>query len=213
MAARVDLTPTHLRDQACDLACQDTESALQVARQIDDPWFRCQALAWIGRFASEDKRITILDEAINVSRAIEDPYRSVAVSAWPLRAFIELGETAKANTLWLGILGKSDNIENPVSRSDALFLLWQSVFDWESAVRQEVQQRLLASCRDAKSWKSPDTLKLAAFIRASESQEAAIDFVRKMPEGKAKRSALSRIEAGEQYGPRPFFWIRDKDGQ
>jgi hypothetical protein len=213
MASHVELTPTQLRDRACDLACKDTDGALQVAHQIDDPWSRCQALAWIGRFSSKSEGKAILDEAIDVSRAIEDAYRSVAVSAWPLRALIERKETQKARSLWPSVLEKSDTIENPVSRSDALFLLWHAVFDWEPEVRERVQQCLVAACGDANSWKSPDTLKQMAFILASESQEAAKEFARQMPDGKARRSALSRIEVGQHFTPRWFFWVRGNEGQ
>ena len=205
MASPTGMTPTELRDQARDLACKDTDSALQVAHQIGDPWFRCQALALIGRFASKDKRIPILDEAIEVSRATDDPYRSVAVSAWPPRALIELNETLKAESIWPGILEKSDKIENPVSRSDALFLLWQAVFDWQVEAREQAQRRLVLACHISNSWKSPYTLREVALILASESQEAAVHFAQQMPEGRSRRSVLSRIEAGQNYGPRPFF--------
>ena len=85
-------SPTELRDQAARLAPEDPAAAAKIARSIDDPWFRTQALAWACRYAPanhEAKRLA--REAIETAADAEDAYRQVAPCAWPLRALIERG--------------------------------------------------------------------------------------------------------------------------
>jgi hypothetical protein len=48
------MSATTQRDRAISLAESRPGEALKQARQIDEPWFRAQALAWVARFADID---------------------------------------------------------------------------------------------------------------------------------------------------------------
>ena len=72
---------TQQRDLAGQLAPNDPARALSTARAIQDPWFACQALGWVARFAPDHEFTKIIREALRVTQAEVDPYRVVAPSA------------------------------------------------------------------------------------------------------------------------------------
>src|SRR5437763_220062 len=78
--------PTQQRDYSADLAKQQPDRALQVARGIEDPWFRCQALSHVARYlVSEAERNDVLTEAFLAGSKLSEPNRVATVSAWPLK--------------------------------------------------------------------------------------------------------------------------------
>ncbi len=199
------MNPSHARDLAIGLAKTDPQAALEVARTVEDPWFRAQALAWVGRFAPPQDFRAVLDEARAASFAAADDYKVVGSSAWWMRALIERGETERAALEVEGLLKRSAEIPNPVSRLDALFLLFQAVFARDAA-RPEVLIALVAASRVARSWKSGDKLREAALMLAPGHPDEAQQVVAAMPEGRFRRTAVERMAAGRHRTPRAFFW-------
>jgi len=81
------MSATQERDQAARIAVSDNASALRIARNIGDPWFRCQALAHVAWHTTDHKRFHgLVAESLESGWSIENPYRSVAVIAWPVAA-------------------------------------------------------------------------------------------------------------------------------
>ena len=122
-----------------------------------------------------------------------------------MRALIERGETERAALEVEGLLKRSAEIPNPVSRLDALFLLFQAVFARDAA-RPEVLIALVAASRVARSWKSGDKLREAALMLAPGHPDEAQQVVAAMPEGRFRRTAVERMAAGRHRTPRAFFW-------
>lgn len=201
-----EASPTHAREDAIGLAKTDTAAALERARAIDDPWFRSQALAWIARFAPEAEFKLILSEARESSWAAEDKYKVVGSSAWRIRAMIERDHAPLAEAEVPDLLKCAMDIGHPVSRLEALFLLFESVFTVDSC-RRSVLSGLIDACRAANSWKSGDRLCEAAVMLAfaghSDEASATVDAI---SSEKYRRKATERIANGERRGPRPFFW-------
>jgi hypothetical protein len=188
------LTPTEARDSAVELAKADTPAALALARAIDDPRFRSQAMAWIARFASETELPAILNEARESSWAATDKYKVVGSSAWRLRAMIERGEPDAAAAEMSELLACAAEIDHPVSRLEALFLLFQSIFDVERA-RRGTLDALIAASQAAMSWKSGYWLREAALMLASAGYaDEADQVISAMPDGKYRRQAIERID-------------------
>ena len=200
------MTPTEARDGAIERAKADTPAALALARAIDDPWFRSQAMAWIARFASETELPAILNEARESSWAATDKYKVVGSSAWRLRAMIERDKPDGAAAEMPELLSCAAEIDHPVSRLEALFLLFESIFEVERA-RRGTLDALIAASLAAMSWKSGFWLREAALMLASAGYaDEADQVISAMPDGKYRRQVIERIGKGERRTPRPFFW-------
>lgn len=103
------------------------------------------------------------------------------------------------------MLRTAETISNPVSRVDALFMIWGAVFPLGAAGRRTVQEALVNHCLGTPSWKAAYTLREVAIILAGEDREAAERIVEAMPESKYKRQARRRIDYGENFQRRPLF--------
>jgi hypothetical protein len=200
------LTPTETRNRAVELAKVDTPAALALARAIEDPWFRSQALAWAARFAPETELRPILDEAHQSSWAAQDKYEIVGSSAWRLRAMIGRGDPNAAAREMPALLACAAEIDHPVSRLEALFLLFRSIFEVDSC-RTAALGALIAAAQVAISWKSGYRLREVALMLASAGhRDEADQTINAMPDGKYRRQAVDWIAKGERQSPRPFFW-------
>ena len=186
------------------LARIDAHAAIGFARQIEDAWSRSQALAHVARFSPSGQR-ALLDEARTASMLAGDSYKIVAVSAWWIRAQIEVGYHEDAAREMPRLLELSSTIEHPVSRLAALFLLFQAVFHLEPA-RQLALGRLIEACQSANSWKAGDALQSAVVMLASDYAAEAEQALQAMPEGKYKRKACRLVASAVRWHPRPFFW-------
>ncbi|HJT13652.1 MAG TPA: hypothetical protein VJ790_13615 [Dongiaceae bacterium] len=119
---------------------------------------------------------------------------------------IERGEQQAAADELPDLLKCAADISHPVSRLEALFLLFQSVFEADNC-RRVVLDVLLEACHDAKSWKSGDRLREAAIMLAFAGHDGqASEVVGAMPTGRFRRQAIERIGRGQRREPRRFFW-------
>ena len=201
---------TAARDRATGCAASEPERSLALARQVGDPWFPCQALAWAARFSSDAESPKIAKEALAAAASDSDPYKAVGASAWPVRVAVERGLTDGIGRTLGGLLATAATIAHPVRRLDALFLLWQAVFPLGASGRRDVQDALVTACRDARSWRAGRTLRDVALMLAADDPAEAARVVGVLPERRHRRQVARRLAAGERHSPRPFFW---RDGQ
>jgi hypothetical protein len=80
------ISPTEARDRASRLATGDPAAARGMALAIEDPWFRCQALASAARHADEAEVEQVAQESLAAAAECHDDYKRAAVAAWPIRA-------------------------------------------------------------------------------------------------------------------------------
>ena len=201
------MSATSERDFVCVLAKTNTPKAHEIAEQISDPWFRCQALAWVARFAPEAQFNVIAQESISACRLMaDDPYQVVGAAAWPLRAMIERDRGDQVHRLLPRFIKCAVSITNPVTRLDALFLLWQAVFPLGSELSDWVLEPLVTACRTADSWKGIDTLCQIVLILTLNFPKEAEQLVICMPNGRHKRQAMRLLIAEQHKFPRTFFW-------
>ncbi len=198
---------TAQRDEVSTLALTNTTEALTMARNISDPWFRSQALAHVARYAIATSVLKIAQEAFNIAITQENPYKSVAVSAWPIRALVERDQTASLPP-WLDLLvERAAGIDNPVSRSDALLLLWQGAFPFIHSATENVFNAFLQACGSANSWKAGYNSRHALLVVASRDPVRARQLAEVMPESKYKWRTLKDLDRSVHYQPRDFFWV------
>ena len=143
--------PTSGRDLVFKKAKTEHGEALECARLIAEPWFRAQALAAVARYAGDQRVEAIAQEALDAASEQDDSYKVVAVSASPTRALIERQRTQKVEQIALQLLALSDRIDHPVSRLEALFMLWQAVYPLGGESLQKVQDKFVAACGAANS--------------------------------------------------------------
>jgi len=77
------------RAEVAKLAAQDPMRALHVARDIEHPWYRCQAITSIVEAnAGVPDALGLLDEAFSAAFSQDEPNRVASVSRWPLRQLV-----------------------------------------------------------------------------------------------------------------------------
>jgi hypothetical protein len=75
------MSATEQRDRAGLIAGTDLDSALRIARGIDDPWFRCQAVALVAwRAADHGRFLGLVSESLESGWSIKNANRAVTVS-------------------------------------------------------------------------------------------------------------------------------------
>jgi len=191
-----------------DLARRDWPAALREARARPDAWGRAQALGWAARFAPDAEVAAIAGEALAACADAVDAYVRVGAAAWPLRALIERGHPERAASMLREVLPHAEAVENPVSRVDALFLLWQAAYPLGSGTRRTVLAPLLRTAVATNAWKPQRVLQSIVYMLGDEERSLADEVVAAMPPGQYRRAAARRLAAGERQQPRPFFRVR-----
>lgn len=201
------MTPTQAREAAISLAASDFEAALKAARAVSDPWFACQALAWVGRFAPENRVEPVLKEAIRAAWSAADPYRFASL-AWPLRALIERDRSHLTEEPLGEFLRRSPSIRPPSSRSEALVLVFQAVFPagrlWWHPVLVEIRD----ASQPVLHWRQARSIGDAVLIVAGVDPDLARAFAEGVQDDRARREIGRGWDRGEFPPPRPFFWDR-----
>jgi len=193
------------RDLVTRLAPTDPEGAARLARTIDEPWFRSQALAWAARFAADDRVEPLAEEALIASYAESDPYRTVGSGAWAIRALVERGRPVPARRVLADLLVLAPEAEPTASRAEALFLVWQAAFALGRDARRKILDMLLTTCQGSDSWRVGRVFQDIAWMLGASDHEMVQRILAAMPEGRWKRQAKRRLAAAESLKPRPFF--------
>jgi hypothetical protein len=205
-ASSPSMIATQQRDAAGRLAPTDPTRALATARAIEDPWFACQALAWVARFAPENQFIIIIRESLRVCRAEVDPYRVVAPAAWPIRAIVERNRLEMLPSVIPELLLRAQDIEILASRSEALFLLFQAVFPSGRENWLAVFQSLREASTPLISWRQRRNLRDAILIVWGEDKPLAQEILNALDDVKLKKKVEKLLATSEPGVPRAFFW-------
>jgi hypothetical protein len=203
----MNLTPTGARELAGRLALVQPEHALVVAKAIDAPWFRCQALSYVARYWPNDDYAPILKDALRAADSQDQVYNRIAVSAWPIRAYLERGKSLPAQELLLQYRQASGDIENMGSRSEAIFALFQAARPFDSDLWQPVYWALVEAAEPALSWRQLRNLKDAAAMVVSSHPALVHQALEKLSEPKNLAAIRRCLDAPSVVEPRPYFWV------
>jgi hypothetical protein len=198
------------RELASRLAPTDTVRALAAARAITDPWYACQALAWVARFAAESEFSRIIQDSLRVVRDEADAYRVVAASAWPIRAIVERNHLEMLPSIVPDLLRRAEDIEILASRSEALFLIFQAIFPAGSKHWRPVLESLRRASTQLMSWRQRRNLLDAIMIVRGEDEKLALEITNSIDDQKLKGKIERTWAASEPRLPRPFFWATNK---
>ena len=199
------MTPTAARTLADRLASDQPEQALLVARAIEAPWFRCQALSHVARYWPDERYDRILEEAVRAADAQDQVFNRVAVSAWPIRAYLERGNAPPAKKLLATCTQASSAIENMGSRSEALFALFQASKPFAIDLWQPVFWALVDAAEPALSWRQLRNLKNAVAMVVPDNPGLARQTLEKLFEPKNLSTVRRYLDAPIDIAPRPYF--------
>jgi hypothetical protein len=150
--------------------------------------------------------LPIAEEALNTAVQQEDAYKIVSASAWPVRAVIERNQTGELPLLLKELVKRAGAIDHPVSRLDALFLMWQAAFPFIHSETDEIFEEFIQACGSANSWKAGARVEEAILMLASRDPSRAVEFAQRMRESKYKRRMLKKLSESAHLQPRSFFW-------
>jgi hypothetical protein len=146
------VSATSQRDHASTLAKSNPQKALALARQVNEPWYRAQALSWVARFTDGDP-VAVACEAAKAAGECEDDYQKSAVLAWEIAALAERDCKKEARKSLNAALMLGKCIAPASSRSEALLLLLQAAFRIGRAEAESVYEILKASCPVDEHWR------------------------------------------------------------
>jgi len=196
---------TKARDQVSALAPSQPAEALRIARQIADPWFAVQALAWVVRFDKGDVGDAAFAEARDISKAGRDAYQKSAVLAWPVRAAIETGRIAQARELLQSGIALLAKVKPVGSRAEAGGLLLEAAFPGGRPLWEPVLLAIEKHCQPTTDWRTQRLYRSLARIVLAEDADAAARLVAALPRGKTRVRAEKELAEGVAVEARSFF--------
>jgi hypothetical protein len=152
------MSATLQRDQASRLAKSNPKEALDKAREVSEPWFRAQALAWAARFTDSDP-ISIASEAAKAAGECDDDFKKSAARAWEIAALAERGCTSEARKRLNEVLRQAKDVTPLSSRSEALLLLMQAALKIGREDAENVYEALSTSCSPDDHWRCKRALR------------------------------------------------------
>jgi len=142
------MNPTITRDRIPTLAAtKGWANALTVAEQIDDPWYRCQALAIAADYIPDrNRQLKTLYDALYSADQMEDHNRITTVSAWPIGRMLKLGFETEADREISRLLEVISHESSPVRRADATNCLLEQMSGCKDSSFWRVYDVFFAAC-------------------------------------------------------------------
>ena len=174
-------------------ASKNLAEALDTAREIEDPWYRCQALAYVAEIETcRERRNSILKEAFSVALEQNSANRVVTVSAWPLAVLCKFGELeiAKGEIERLKEIAKSES--NPVCWVDSIFELLKKT-NGTQAITKQLLPPFKEACAAAHGWRTDRNLRDAIAWVANFDRDEALELIELIHEPRVKRQAIKTV--------------------
>jgi len=192
------------RNLVSQLAVSEPLRALELARSISEPWYRCQSLAHVAWNLGDQKQSEkVIGEALAAAYEHDEPNRLVTVASWAVRAMVKKSER-RLGSVVNGLLDKIQSEANPVRQADALVFLFEAVF-YEPRLRELILNALLRACDRMNSWKRPLLLNNVALVLALDDPNRASQVIELMGEGRMSRKTRREMATGKWLGPHEFF--------
>ena len=154
-----DIRPEDVRGRSTTekLLPERPQEALEVARQIRHPWYRCQALSSVAEaVSSRADALRILAEALSAAREQAEPNRIVTVGTGPLRKLLELNPEAAAREVE-SLMHTALREEHGLRRLHALDFLLAAVVAHPS-LRAQVAHPYLHTAQCCHGWRAERTI-------------------------------------------------------
>ena len=135
------------RDEVDTLAPTSPHKALEIARNITQPWYRTQSLATVAFYIPEpEKKLALLHQAFAAAQEQHEPNRIVTVSSWPLDIARRLKYWPLLEQITPRLLAIIRQEESPVRRSHALYYTLEALADAPPVLVLPVLEAFLEAC-------------------------------------------------------------------
>jgi hypothetical protein len=192
--AAADIRASRVRNWVHANASSDYERALQLARSIPAPWYRCQALSSVAEVTADpDAKRALIAEAFASALETAEPNRIVSISAWPLEVLRAIATTHEVAREVERLLAISREEPHSLRRCQAqvgiLFALRYGPMDsfWR------VLDACIASCTAGVGWRRDRVLRGVATLVDPHSHDQAIQITQLIDSPRFRRQALRLI--------------------
>lgn len=183
------------RAKADKLSLTDPQQALNVARAIRHPWYRCQALSRVAEvWGTRAQKIEVLEEALAVAGEQTEINRIVTVSAWPLRVMVGVAPNAMAAHL-RRLVTLAETELHTLRRADALSALAFSVRT-EPPLLAEVSSSLVNALLSGHGWRIDRLIRDAVELLKDSKPDVTQKLIEHHSEGQKKRAFLKTLSRG-----------------
>jgi hypothetical protein len=176
-----------------ECAWSDVERAIDVARSINDPWYRCQSLAYAAE--SHPKRgaaLALLDEAFGAAQQQADINRIVKVAAWPLRVLAKV-DPDRAEARLAELLETAAREPHNLRRGDALIFVAHAVAD-VPALKERAIPPLIGALLAGYGWRIERLIADAAMLIREDCPQHLTALLAAHPENRRKRQLLRALK-------------------
>lgn len=181
------------RAEVSKLAPHDIDRAVQVARSIQHPWYRCQALAYAAD-VHPNRRVTrlLVDEAFRVAEEQDEINRIVTVSAWPLGVCAKAAPERALERL-VQLIDIAEKEEHSLRRGDALFALANVVAE-HAALKAQVVPPLVRTLTSGRGgWRIEQLIVDTAMLVRKDFPEHIPALLEAHSENRRKRKLVEAL--------------------
>ncbi len=190
------------RDEAAARAAHDRSAALELARQIADPWYATQAIAGVAQHEPDEAVIPRCLEAIDRAAQSPDPYVQFGAAAWALKTMRLRGREDAIEAHLPPLLELSRTIPHDGSRAHALDTYFGFLWSSDRGFWRPILDELLSFAdRPTRHWRHDRALKDAIIRVASKDFDAAHGALERWPDCPKRRVAAAAIDPAR----RDFF--------
>lgn len=190
--------PTGLRNKVKQLVTSDIDKAATLAAEINDPWFKSQALAFVAdKIGDRKRKEKILEQSFSSALEADSPNRIVSVSSWPLRVLSKSKEVKLVNTEVNKLINILEKESHPVRKLDALLNLIHALHHGPIETLNTVVKKYIEIAEICKSWKKDTGLYEIALLIKKHDLKASHRLINLIWDDVKKKKALKDIENGE----------------
>ncbi len=168
------------RSEVDRVAKSSPSRALAVARSIQHPWYRCQALANIVEAnPSHVVAEVILNESLLAAYSQPEPNRVASVAWWPMKELIHVN-LLSAGHHTAKLLSVISQEPHGLRRLDGLYAILRAVVSVQE-LRNAALQAFCKTARVSHGWRSERIIDWAVQVVAPYDRDASISLVNSRP--------------------------------
>ena len=182
------------RAEVAKLAKDNPNQALAIAREIEHPWYRCQAITSVAEaHQSDGVAIGLLQEAMKAAYSQSEPNRVASVSLWPLRLLVSLDSgaaIAHTRTLLQVIAQEAHGLR----KLDGLKAILVAVAS-SPELRSLTLAPFLKAAKASQGWRTERIIDVVVQVLAPLDRRSAIELLDSRPDSrytKRSRALLSQ---------------------